>query len=66
MADDALHALICLIEGEFSLFIVKRTGSMDIIDMKELIEEECKNGFRSVDAKDLTLWKVSTTNSPAG
>ena len=65
MADDALRALICLIEGASSLFMVKQTGSMDIINLKELIEEECKNGFRSVDTKDLTLWKVSTTNSPA-
>ena len=74
MADDAPRALNCLIEGDSSPFKVKPTGSNDIIDLKKLIWEECKNGvLSSVDASDLTLWKVrmtmasdSTTNSPAG
>ena len=71
MADDAIRALICLIEGESSLFRVKPTGSMVIIELKELIKEEGING--SVNAMDLTLWKVrmtmasdSTTDSHAG
>jgi hypothetical protein len=60
MADDAVRSLICLIEGESSLFRVKPTGGMDIIDLKALIKEEGKNGvLGSVDAKDLVLWKVS-------
>jgi Crinkler effector protein N-terminal domain len=74
MADDVLCALQCLIEGDSSLFKVKPTGSVDIMDLKDLIKEKCKNGVLSgVDASDLTLWKVrmtmasdSTTNSPAG
>jgi Crinkler effector protein N-terminal domain len=74
MADDATRALICLITGESSLFKVRPTGRDDIMDLKELIKEEGKNGvLNSVDAKDLVLWKVrmtlasdNTTNSPAG
>jgi hypothetical protein len=74
MADDALRTLVCLVEGDRSLIKVKPTGSMDIIDLKNLIREEGRNGvFRSVVAKDLTLWKVSmsmasdnTSNSPVG
>jgi hypothetical protein len=74
MTDDAPRALTCLIEGETSLFRVKPTGSMDILELKDLIHEKGKNGVLSiVDAKDLVLWKVrmtmardSTTNSPAG
>jgi hypothetical protein len=74
MADDVLCALHCLIEGDSSLFRVRPTGSVDIMDLKDLIKEKRKNGVLSgVDASDLTLWKVrmtmasdSTTNSPAG
>jgi hypothetical protein len=70
MADDALGALFSLIEGESVLFKVEPTGSM----LRELIKEKGKNGvLKSVNAADLTLWKVrmtmasdSTTNSPAG
>jgi hypothetical protein len=72
MTDDASRTLIP-IEGELSPFVVKPTGSMMILELKELIREECKNGvLSSVLAKDLILWKVrmtmasdSTTNSPA-
>jgi hypothetical protein len=73
MADDALF-LKCLIQGQSEMFRVKATGSMEIFELKELIHEQGKNGdFRSVDVKDLILWKVrmtmasdNTTNSPAG
>ncbi|KAI0250344.1 hypothetical protein BJV78DRAFT_1283292 [Lactifluus subvellereus] len=65
MADDALRALICLIEGESSAFIVYPTGSMNIIQLKELVHEKGKNGVLSnVDAKDLTLWKVDLEPPP--
>jgi Crinkler effector protein N-terminal domain len=76
MGDDALCALLCLIEGESSLYMfrVEPTGSMDIMQLKELIKEKNKNGMlSSIDAKDLVLWKVrmtmasnSTTKSHAG
>ena len=76
MADDAPRTLVCLIAGESSLFKVRPTGGMDIIDLKDLIKEKGTNATgHAVLAKDLTLWKVrmtmasdsdSTTNSPAG
>jgi Crinkler effector protein N-terminal domain len=63
MADDAPRALLCLIAGESVSFIVKPTGSMDIIDLKDLIKEKRKNGALSgIVAKDLTLWKVRMTD----
>jgi hypothetical protein len=35
---------------------------MDILNLKVLIKEEGKNGvLKSVDAQDLTLWKVRLT-----
>ncbi|KAI0249559.1 hypothetical protein BJV78DRAFT_1227020 [Lactifluus subvellereus] len=56
MADDALRPLICLIEGESSLFRVKPTGSMDIIELKDLVKEKGINTTEhAVLAKDLTL-----------
>jgi hypothetical protein len=74
MADDAVRALLCIIEGESSLFRVKPTGNMDIIELKKLIREEGINTTeRAVLAKDLILWKVrmtlasdSAANSPVG
>jgi hypothetical protein len=74
MADDASRSLICLIEGESTLFEVEPTGSTNIMKLKDLIKEKCKNGvLGNIDAKDLTLWKVrmtmasdSTTNSLEG
>ena len=73
LANDALRGLICLIEGDSSLFIVEPTRSIDIIDLKELIKEKGINTTEhAVLAKDLILWKVrltmasdSTTNPPA-
>ena len=59
MADDAIHALICLVEGDSSVFIVEPTGDMDIMDLKDLIWEENKNNvLNGVDSSDLILWKV--------
>ena len=53
------HPLYCLIEGESSLFIVEPKEDVSIVELKELIHEECKNGvLRDIDAKDLTVWKV--------
>jgi hypothetical protein len=74
MANDASRSLLCLIEGESTVFKVKPAGSDDIIALKKLIKEKGKNGvFKSVDANILILWKVritmandGTTNSPAG
>ena len=74
MADDASYVLVCLIEGESSIFKVELARNRDIMDLKKCIKEERKNStLSSVDSIDLILWKVrmimasdSTTNSPAG
>ena len=68
--------LTCLIEGDSSPFIVEPKEDISIMKMKDLIHEKRKNGvLKSVDATDLTLWRVrmtiasdstTTTNSPAG
>ena len=71
MSDDSPRALLCLIEGESSLFMVELAGNKDIIALKDLIKEKGINSTKhAVLAKDLTLWKVrmtivsdSTTNS---
>ncbi|KAI0255005.1 hypothetical protein BJV78DRAFT_810987 [Lactifluus subvellereus] len=65
MADDALRALMCLVEGESSALIVQPTGSMNITQLKKLVHEEGKNGALSnVDARDLTLWKADLSPPP--
>jgi hypothetical protein len=62
MVDDAPPALLCLIEGESSLFRVTPTTDIDIIALKDLIKEKLKNSMLSdVDAITLTLWKVGMT-----
>jgi Crinkler effector protein N-terminal domain len=62
MADDATRALICLITGESTVFKVQPNRRDDIMDLKELIKGEGKNGvLNSVLAKYLILWKVRTT-----
>jgi len=74
VADGTLRRLACLIEGEPSVFSVKPTGSMDIMDLKELIREKAIEAIEpAILTKNLTLWKVrmtmasdNTTNSPAG
>jgi Crinkler effector protein N-terminal domain len=55
----ALPALICLIEGDSSPFIVRPEEDITIMDLKKLIREERKNGVLArIDAADLLLWKV--------
>ena len=73
MADNAPRVIRCLIEGDSSTFKIKPTGDTEISDLRGLIKEERKHRLSSVDAADLTLWKVrmimvsdSTANSPAG
>lgn len=62
MADDSPRALLCLTEGESSLFRVKPAGNTDIIDLKDLIKEQGINSaLRAILAKDLILWKVRMT-----
>ena len=63
MADDIPRALICLIEGESSLFQVKVTGSSLILELRKLIKEEA---LIHAAAHHLTLWKVRTTMASDG
>ena len=71
MSNDSPRALVCLIEGESTLFRVELAGNKVIIALKDLIKEKGINSTKhAVLAKDLTLWKVrmtmvsdSTTNS---
>ena len=59
MADDAPRVLVCLVEGDSSIFPVTPTGDMHIWDLQKLIKEEKKNGvLNGVDSSDLILWKV--------
>jgi hypothetical protein len=62
MADDAPPALVCLIAGESSPFIVEPKGNINIMKLKRLIREEGKNrALSDVDAFELTLWRVRRT-----
>ena len=54
MADDAIRVLVCLVEGESSIFKVNPTSNMDVTDLKDLIHQKGVGTF----AKDLILWKV--------
>ena len=56
---DHLPALTCLIEGESSVFEVKPTADIQILELKDDIRKMGKNGvLDNVGAKDLILWKV--------
>lgn len=56
--DDTRRTLVCLIEGEFSPFIVKPTADMIMIKLKNLVKEEGMNATKHIPAKDIILWKV--------
>jgi hypothetical protein len=53
--------LWCLVDGESTsgAFSVKITAAESVDDLKKVIKAENPNQFSDVDAKDLTLWKVS-------
>lgn len=60
MADDTIHTLWCLVEGESIVFEVTASANASINRLKELIREKGKNGaLGNIDAKDLVLLKVS-------
>ncbi|KAG0047408.1 hypothetical protein BGZ89_004943, partial [Linnemannia elongata] len=60
MTDNPL-TLFCLVDGEStsSAFPVKISPEDSIGDLKELIKTKIPDTFNGVDAKDLTLWRVS-------
>ncbi len=65
-SDNALRGFHCLIEGENAVFGVQIAANEKIFYLKEAIYEQGKNRTLSnIDAKDLTLLKVTTTESPA-
>ena len=73
MADNTVRALICLVEGDSGIFRVKPTGSMDMMELRDLIWEKGIGASTGILAKDLILWMVrismasdDATHSPAG
>ena len=50
--------LTCLIEGESTPFIVKPKKDISIMELKDLIKDKKSNHLRTIDANELTLWKV--------
>ena len=67
-ADNIVCVLWCVVSAEQTLtpFKIKATTNIDIGDLKEAIKEKGKNGaLGRIDAKDLVLWKVSTSLWPS-
>ena len=59
--DNTFRVLLCLIEGDSTVFQVKATANENVLDLKKLIHQEKDKGIlRSVNASDLVLWKVRT------
>ncbi|KAF9537358.1 hypothetical protein EC957_008398 [Mortierella hygrophila] len=56
-----LLPLFCLVDGEATTnaFPVEIESTKTVGDLKELISSNIPNTFSGVDAKDLTLWRVS-------
>ncbi|KAF9920918.1 hypothetical protein BGZ67_000908, partial [Mortierella alpina] len=56
-----LLTLFCLVDGEATsnAFSVKVPSSDTVDDLRKLIKTEIPDTFTGVDAKDLTLWRVS-------
>jgi hypothetical protein len=53
------RVLWCIIEGDFKPFQVTVPGDSYVTVLKEAIVEKRKYGaLRSIDATDLTVWKV--------
>ena len=64
MADNAIYMLWCMVSDEGIPFKIRFPSiDFDIGNLKELIKEKIKNGILDgIDATDLALWKVSTSN----
>jgi hypothetical protein len=59
MADYAPPALICLIQGDSSPFMLEPKEDIKVMKLKDLIHEKGINATEhAVLAKDLLLWKV--------
>jgi len=66
MTDNRL-SLFCLVDGDStsSAFPIKVSPDDSIGDLKKFIKAEIPDTFNGVDAKDLTLWRVSLPVIPA-
>jgi hypothetical protein len=64
-SDDAIRALLCVVEGENGVFEVQIAADKEITHLKEIIHKKGINVTSPILAKDLTLLKVTTTQSPA-
>ena len=67
VADNIVCVLWCIVSAEQTPtpFMIKAPTNIDIGDLKEAIKEKGKNGVLGrIDAKDLVLWKVSTSLRP--
>ncbi|KAG0020763.1 hypothetical protein BGZ82_011511 [Podila clonocystis] len=58
MTDTHLN-MFCLVDGESTPFPVEIESTKTIGDLKDLIKAKIPDTFNGVDAKDLTLWRVS-------
>jgi hypothetical protein len=60
IADDTIHTLWCLVEGDSTPFKITAPPNIDIDDLKKLVREnKDKSSLRDVNASDLVLFKVS-------
>ncbi|KAG0039904.1 hypothetical protein BGZ82_006161 [Podila clonocystis] len=64
MADNHL-TLFCLVDGEATsnAFSVEIDSSKTVDGLKKLIKTENPDTFNGVDAKELTLWRVSVPDA---
>jgi Crinkler effector protein N-terminal domain len=64
LLEDNFRVLLCLIEGDSTVFQVKAPINNNVLDLKDLIREKGINvQERYVLAKDLLLLKVSTIST---
>jgi hypothetical protein len=62
---DTFRVLLCLIEGDSTVFQVKATINDNVLDLKDLIYDKGISEKRDVLAEDLVLWKVRTPQRSA-
>ena len=61
-SSDARRRVRCFVEGGVGLVTVEVSSEEEVGDVKRFVREECMNGLlRNVDARDLALWKVTTS-----
>jgi hypothetical protein len=63
MADNLL-TLFCLVDGEDTPFSLDIDPSKTVDHLKDIIKAKIPGTFSDIDAKDLTLWRVSIPAVP--